>query len=323
MPIINFLPEFDVNYYRDAYPELNTFPDAIVEEHARRFAVEQGRSTCIYDRREYLQKILHDAINARHLKVLEISCGNNPFLVGETVKYFETMNPEDLKKRAASRKWDDSRTPEKIDFVSPNGDLSVVDETFDLVLSAHVIEHCPDFIEHLRAVSKLLNKGGLYILLVPDKRYCFDHYHSETTISEIIDAFATGKKFPRLADVINLAYTRTHNSPVLHWLGEHGLRYGYRDTPLEPDARAEIMDEIFFDDGKGIDRENVLSLIEKYGDALEKGEYIDTHNWRFTPDAFRYIVNLLNALKFIDFKLYRCCHTVWGRVEFVAMLEKD
>lgn len=322
MPIISFSPEFDTDYYRNSHAELNRFPDSILNEHYARFAVEQGRSTCVYDRRECLQKILQDMIDAHELKALEISPWNKPFLAGATVKYFGTEEPEALRASAVGFGLNPEKVPNKIDFVSPNGDLSVVDETFDIVFSSHVIEHCPDLVEHLHGVSRILNKGGLYILAIPDKRYCFDHYHPESTISEVIDAFANDRKIPRLADVINIAYTLTHNNSVLHWLGEHGERYGYRNTPLAADLKVEVMGEYFFDDGKGISREKFLPLIEKYSEALAQGEYISAHNWRFTPDSFRYIINLLNALEFIDLPLYRCCHTIWGRNEFLAMLEK-
>lgn len=322
MPIINFPPTFDLNYYRKSYPELRNFPDEILMEHYKKFAIEHGLSTCAYDQREPIQKILQNAINHYHLKTLEISPWDNPFIKGESVKYFDTMDAETLKNQAlgASRSFND--VPNKIDFVSPNGDLSVINEKFDVAFSSHVIEHCPNLVEHFQNVSKILNKGGLYILIVPDKRYCFDHYHSESTITEVLDAFFAKRKFPRLADVINSAYTVTHNDPVRHWMGEHGERYGYRTTFLEPDLKVEIMDEYFFDDGQEISQEKLLKLVEKYVKALKKGEYISTHNWRLTPDSFGYIVNLLNKLGFIDLTIYRLCHTVWGRLEFIAMLEK-
>ena len=322
MPIISFSPEFDADYYRNSHAELNVFSDDALKEHAKRFAVEQGRSTCIYDRREYLQKILQDMIDAHKLKALEISPWDNAFLYGKNVKYFSVEDVETLRKSALEAGRHHDNIPERIDFVSPNGDLSVVDETFDIVLSSHVIEHCPDLIEHLRGVSRILNKGGLYILLIPDKRYCFDYYHPESTVAEVIDAFANERKIPRLADVINQGFMCTHNNSVLHWLGHHGERYGYRNTPLDEDLKVEVMGEYFSDDGKGISREKFLPLIEKYSKALAQGEYISAHNWRFTPDSFRYIINLLNALEFIDLPLYRCCHTIWGRNEFLAMLEK-
>lgn len=315
-------PEIDLNYYRQVYPELNRFSDDVLREHYKRFAVEQGHSTCIYDRREYLQALLQNAIAEKHVKALEISPANNPFIKGDSVKYFGIMDSEALKTNAEKSQRPVDRVPEKIHFVSPTGDLGVVDEKFDLVFSAHVIEHCPDLIEHFQGVSKILNKGGLYILIVPDKRYCFDYYHSESTLSEVIDAFANERKFPRLADVINGIYTRTHNNAVMHWLGIHGERYGRRNTPPDPDGRAEIRGEYFQDDGKGVHGEGILRLVEKYAESLEFGEYISAHNWRFTPDSFGYIIKTLNELKFIDLPLYRLCHTIWGRQEFIAMLEK-
>lgn len=323
MAIITFPPEFDLNYYRQAYPELNQFPDKVVKEHFKRFAAERGHSTCFYDRREYLKASLQTTVDENNFKVLEISPWNNPFLRGDNVKYFEVISGEDLRKAtvAANRRLD--TLPAKIDFVGANGDLSVVDETFDIVFSCHVIEHTPDLVEHLRGTGKILNTGGLYVMLVPDKRYCFDYYHAESTLSEVIDAFANERKIPRLADVINFAYTRTHNNAALHWLGIHGKRYGYRDTPLEPDANVSIMDEKFFDDGKGASFQQLSHMVERYSDALEQGKYISAHNWRFTPDNFGYIVDVLNKLTLIDLTLYRLCHTIWGRQEFVAILEKS
>ena len=322
MPIVAMPPEFDLKYYRNVYPELNSMPDDVLNEHCRRYAAEQGHSTCVYDRREYLQKLLQDVINARGLTALEISPFNRAFVSGSTVKYFGTTDSDGLKREALQVYGNANHVPAKIDFVSPTGDLGVVDEKFDIVFSSHVIEHCPDIVEHFNQVSKILHKGGVYVLIVPDKRYCFDYYHPESTISEVIDAFVTERKIPRLADVINQGFTRTHNNAILHWLGNHGKRYGYRNTPIESNLGLDIMGQHFNDDGKDNRREQLLILLEKYSYALEHGDYINTHNWRFTPENFRYIVHMLNELKFIDLPLYRCCNTVWGRQEFVAVLEK-
>ncbi len=322
MPIVTMPPEFDLEYYRRAYPELNTMPDAVLTEHYKHYAVEQGHSACIYDRREYLQKLLLELINKYRLKTLEISPWNRPFLRGDSVKYFDAADSETLCKTSAAASRYDNNVPAKIDFVSPKGDLGVVDENFDIVFSSHVIEHTPDLVEHFKQVSRILNPGGVYVLIIPDKRYCFDYYNPESTLSEAIDAAVSKRKFPRLVDVINLGFVRTHNNPILHWLGNHGKRYGQRDKSLAVNIGVEISGEFFNDEVKDNRREKLLRLIEKYSEASERGEYISTHNWRFTPENFRYIVDMLNDLKFIDLRLYRCCNTVWGRQEFVAVLEK-
>ena len=139
----------------------------------------------------------------------------------------------------------------------------------------------------------------------------------------MLEAFAAKRKIPRLADVINFAYTRTHNNAVFHWLGFHGERYGYRKMPhVEGDARAEILGEYFFDDGSGANLPALAHMTERYSEALAKGAYISAHNWKFTPDSFGYIIDLLNKLNLIDLPLFRLCHTIWGRLEFIAMLEK-
>ena len=322
MAIINPPPEPDLNYYKQAYPELNYLPDDVLGEHCIRFAIEQGRSTCPYDRSEYLRFFLQDTIDKHHLKALEISPWDRPFLRGENIKYFGIEDAEALRKSAIKTNRHNNNVPEKIHFISPTGDLGVVNETFDIVFSSHVIEHCPDLIEHIHGVTKILNSGGVYVLVVPDKRYCFDYYHPESTIEEVIDAFANEKRIPRLTDVIGTVFTRTHNNAVLHWLGYHGERYGYRNNSFEMNSSVKIMDEYFFDDGSDASFEKFSHLVEKYSDALSEGIYINAHNWRFTPENFRYIFEMLNKLSLIDLSILRLCHTIWGRQEFVAMLEK-
>lgn len=211
--------------------------------------------------------------------------------------------------------------PEKIHFVSPTGDLGVVDEKFDIVFTSHVIEHVPDLTAHFQAVSRILNAGGLYVLIVPDKRFCFDHFNAETTLADVIDASVNRCKTAKFADVLSSVFTRTHNNPIRHWLGDHGERFGLRDAPPDAESVTEIDGEYFFDDGKDLP-EKISHLAEKYTQIFERGEYVSVHNWRFTPASFGYIVDTLNALNLIDLPLYRLCRTVWGRFEFVAMLER-
>ena len=292
-----------MNYYRHTYPELelNRFSDDVLREHARRFAVESGLSTCFYDRSEFLKVSLQKLIDGAHLKALEISPFDNPFLRGDNVKYFAVEDAEALRNSAVKAKRPFNNVPEKIHFISPTADLSVVDETFHVVFSSHVIEHCPDLVRHFQSISGLLKAGGVYVLLIPDKRYCFDHYHPESTIFEVIEAFVDKKKNARHVAVLKTV-DNTHNEAVLHWLGEHGKRFGEGD-----DANA---------------KEKLFNKIERYADSIEKGAYLDVHNWQFTPDSFGYIVNTLNRLGLIDLSILRLCHTLWGRFEFVAMLEK-
>ena len=92
MPILNLPPTLDLNYYRTTHSELNFLSDAALTAHYEKFAEAQGLSSCPYDRREYLQYFLQLEIDKRHLRVLEISPWNNPFLKGDSVKYFEVAD---------------------------------------------------------------------------------------------------------------------------------------------------------------------------------------------------------------------------------------
>lgn len=273
-------------------------------EHCKSFAIPHGYSTCYYDRHENLRKDLQKIIDEKHAKALEISPFFHPFLQGENVKYFGIMDSETLKKEAEKSSYPDKAVPSTIHFVSPTGDLSIIDETFDLVVSCHVIEHIPNFVKHLNDVEKLLNKGGLYVLLIPNKLYCFDHYKPESTIFDILEAFFTKRNNTALRNRL-IASEATHNDSISHWLGYHDKTYTGDDN-----TRSKMT------------REGCLYQFEIYKKAIETGQYIDEHHWRFTPNSFRDVVNSLNEMKFINLPLYRLYHTLWGRTEFIAILEK-
>ncbi len=70
-----------------------------------------------------------------------------------------------------------------IHFVSPTGNLEIVNECFDVVLNSHCIEYQPNLITHLNHIESILNPGGYYFVLEPDKRYCFDHFIPESSLA--------------------------------------------------------------------------------------------------------------------------------------------
>ena len=305
MAAINPPPVIDLTYYRKTHTEFNTCPDDALLEHCKTFAIPHGYSTCFYDRRENLKLTLQKVIDERHLKALEISPWFNPFLHGENVKYFGMKDYESLKKDAIAAKRSIEHIPRAMHFISSTGDLGVIDETFDIVFSSHVIEHTPDLVKHLNDVEKLLNKGGVYVLAIPDKRYCFDYYKPDSTIIDVMDAFFNERRNGRSIDRL-FQIKDTHNNPVSHWLGYHDKLYNSKDN-------AEFAT---------LTREKCIYMFESYKKLVKAGAYVDVHHWRFTPDSFQHIINQLIEMKFINLPLYRLCHTLWGRQEFIAMFEK-
>ena len=57
-----------------------------------------------------------------------------------------------------------------------------------MIGSSHLIEHTPDFVKFLNDCDSILKDTGVLALVVPDKRFCFDHFRPITGISKIIDS---------------------------------------------------------------------------------------------------------------------------------------
>lgn len=81
----------------------------------------------------------------------------------------------------------DPRTVVKVDYVCKDEDYcKVVEERFDVIIAAHVAEHVTAFIKYFHSLRSLLNNEGLLLLVLPDKRYGFDKFRSDTSLSQLI-----------------------------------------------------------------------------------------------------------------------------------------
>jgi len=225
--------------------------------------------------------------------VLEIGPFTNPVCSGENVRYFDVLNKAGLITRAEAIGRSTGGAVD-IHYVSPIGDLSIVRDTFDVCISSHAIEHQPDLIRHLNDVEKILNEGGRYFLVVPDKRYCFDHFIPESSIADILTA--RGRKIHTLRSVIEHRALTTHNDVQKHWAGDHGVPKYITDPKSLSSAAAEY------------ERAN--------------GEYIDVHAWQFNPNSFRRNISLLNSLGLIQLKVDQVFQTAYGSIEFYAILRR-
>jgi hypothetical protein len=139
------------------------------------------------------------------------------------------------------------------------------------------------------------NLGSKYWLIIPDKQYCFDHYLSESKVTEMIRAHQEQRVKPTELNISEHFSLKTHNDAGRHWRGDHGV-YG----------------------------EHVKS---KWAASLEEirsadGGYIDVHCWQFTPKGFFESINLLFELGHIDFICTSYQETEIGDLEFYAVLEK-
>ena len=182
------------------------FGSRIGKRLKRKWINQQGAQplTPVNDRQSFVELIAPSA------RVLEIGPFAAPMLHGPNISYVDVMSTNDLRARAIRLGLDPEKVPE-INWVSTGSDLSVVSDKFNVVVSSHAIEHQPDIIGHLQQIGNLLLSGGRYFLLIPDHRYCFDHFFAPSSAQQMIDAHLEKRTVhPDSAVIAHLAHT-THN----------------------------------------------------------------------------------------------------------------
>ena len=282
---------FDVNFYRGHYSDLFDLSDQALIEHYCVFGRKEGRISTPIALRQNLVNVLSSCSS-----IIEIGPFCNPLISSENVVYFDVLNTEELLKRA-QKIGHPIRSVPQIHYVSPTGDLSVVDRKFALAVSSHCVEHQPDLIRHLQQVHYLLEPSGYYCLLIPDKRYCFDHALAESNLAQILEAHNEGRRKHTLSRVIEHRALTTHNNPVRHWNGDH----------FDPQWHESIS-------------ARAKSAIVEFEAAA--GTYIDVHAWQFTPESFADIIRTLNKMGLIGLDVALVCNTPFGNNEFVCILKK-
>ena len=286
-----FPKEYDPMIYLASHNDLanSGFSEEELRSHFDFYGKNEGRRcSAVNDRTDFISLIPKD------LSILELGPFYNPVVKGSNVKYFDVLNHDELVARASTIGASPKNVP-VIEFVDPNGNLDVINELFDVVVSSHCIEHQPDLIGHLQKVENLPRPGALFFLLIPDKRYCFDHFVPPTTIADLIERNAMSAKTHSLKNVIIHRALTTHNDPVSHWEGYHGFEFNDFEK-------------------------RVNAAIEEFKSA--NGAYIDVHASFFTPDTFSDLINTINELNLVTLKIIRNYHTKRNQFEFFVIMEK-
>jgi SAM-dependent methyltransferase len=287
---IEFPKEFDPEFYRNHYPDLSWMDDQQLTDHYDAYGRDEARlPNRIVDRQGFVQEILSSG------STLEIGPFFSPIAKGPNVLYFDVLSQSDLLARAKSLGQDHAETPH-IDYVSPTGDLKIVNRTFDFVVSSNCLEHQPDLIEHLKNVERLLNPGGCYLALVPDKRYCHDHFMAESTIARALDAHYRRATTHPLQAVIEHVALSAHNDPLRHWAGDHGEKYENLDARIG-EAMAAF--------------------------SHANSGYLDVHSWYFTPESLKHLIATLGRLGHIGLRCIRCYDTRKYQNDFWMVLQNE
>jgi SAM-dependent methyltransferase len=287
----SFPPVLDLVYYRSANSDLRSFTNEELINHFDHFGKNEGRAGSPQSFREHFLPLMSQTVDT-----LEIGpfCGAQ--LRGDKVRYFDIAGREALIEMAKQQQYPITEAP-VINYVSPTGDMGVINDQFDQVFSSHCVEHQPNLVRHFSEVSRILRDGGSYFLIVPDKRFCFDHYLSESTIADVLGAHIEQRRLHYAKSVLEHRLLTTHNDPVRHWQGDHGL---------------PVSQQLGLDCVKG-----AIADIVNNADV-----YINTHAWQFTPNTFQDISSHLYQLELSKLRVERIYNTPVGRFEFCAILSK-
>ena len=232
--------------------------------------------------------------------ILEIGPFYNPMLRGHNVSYFDVLSREEMVARLEGTPGSDvlqAQIPH-IHYVSKTGDLSIVEGTFDHVISSHNIEHQCDLVRHLEQIHRLLRPGGLFLIICPDKRFCFDHFLSESNLAMVLVAHHENRQRHSGQSGLEHRVLLGQNDSMRHWHGDHGAP-SIREDP------------------------NARQRVEQVVQAYDNGDSPDVHAWQFTPDSFRAMMEDLYRLQYISLRCLKVYPTEYGSIEFVAVLKKD
>jgi ubiquinone/menaquinone biosynthesis C-methylase UbiE len=80
-----------------------------------------------------------------------------------------------------------------VDIVASGDNIPVSDESYDFVVSSHVLEHFPDPIKALKEWHRIIKKGGYIFMIIPHKERTFDRNQERTNPEELLERHDTGK----------------------------------------------------------------------------------------------------------------------------------
>lgn len=283
-------PSFDLEFYIKENPGLGSSEEAyghflnVGKQHGLR-----GSPGC--DQGFFVRLIQE----LRPSSILEIGPGASPKLTGPNVFYFDVKTEAELRER-----YNGSATiPKAIHFVEKDGNLGIIDQKFDVIFSSHVIEHTSDLVAHLQQIGTLLNDGGYYFVVVPNRKYTFDHFKANTLLEEVVAVHIdpNGSEAHFLKSFLLEEFRRTHNTPKLHWANDHGSASGF---------------QVSFDE-----------VLKKYknvkGRPVARSGY---HRWFFDEDSFRQIIDGVHALGVSPLRLRECYNTTRDSLSFNAIMWK-
>lgn len=155
------LPNIALQYARFARDKYSFIKKGILGKVIQYYLGKNDNTEAFY---RLSQKI---SFNKDKVKVLDIGCGNGGFvyfLYKLGYKHILGIDPF-----IANKDWNQTVKLEKKTVHNLN-------DTFDLIVSNHSLEHVPDFVNDFEQISLLLNDGGIFFLRLPIVGLGYDIY---------------------------------------------------------------------------------------------------------------------------------------------------
>jgi SAM-dependent methyltransferase len=64
---------------------------------------------------------------------------------------------------------------------------AILSEKYDFLVASHCLEHCANTLKTVKEWLRVVKKGGVILIILPDKRYTFDQNRPVTTFEHLLD----------------------------------------------------------------------------------------------------------------------------------------
>ncbi|MBT9316766.1 class I SAM-dependent methyltransferase [Leptothoe spongobia] len=167
---------------------------------------------------------------------------------------------------------------EEVDFIwSGESFLDLLNENkYEWIIASHVVEHTPDLIGFLENCASVLKQDGLLLLLVPDKRFCFDKFRPISGLGKVIENHLSKNSIHSVGSIAEYFLNIVCQDKKIAWhpsdKGSYQMLHSLEDATRMMDV------------------------------AKSQNTYVDVHNWCFVPHSFRLIIHDLFSLGFTPLK---------------------
>lgn len=213
---------------------------------------------------------------------LEIGPCHNPLAPkkeGFAVEIMDHTSKEGLLKKYRTHKLPFEKI-EEVDYIWERGktysEITGKTNHYDWIIASHVIEHVPNLIGFLLDCDRVLKQDGKLSLAIPDKRFIFDYFRPPSSLAQVIDAHDRNQTTATIGTIVDQYLNNSHLNKCATWnAGALGR------IRLEKDS---------------------ATALQYMVDNETKLEYIDAHNWCFTPAYFRLLIHDLYLLGLSPFQ---------------------